>query len=193
MVKRAIIIAGPNGVGKTTFAKEYLKKYRLKYISADEMADNLSNGDIREVELEAGRQFFEEIDKAMESGESFIVESTLSGLTFRRIINRLRDLGYSISIIFIFLKFPEVCVARIKERSRKGGHHVPERDVIRRFYRSITNFWNMYKDMVGRWYLISNSTQQFIEVALGEGKDYSISEEVLFNSFFGYVREKNEG
>lgn len=107
---------------------------------------------------------------------------------------------YSSSVIFNYpfivhllsRETPKVFVARIKERVRKCGHHVPERDKIRHFYRSIINFWKIYKDMVDRWYLISDSTQQFIEVALRKGKDYSISEEMLFNSFSDNVGEKDE-
>ena len=44
MSKRAVIIAGPNGSGKTTFANEYLKVYKFDYISADEIANEIGPG-----------------------------------------------------------------------------------------------------------------------------------------------------
>jgi predicted ABC-type ATPase len=90
MEKKAIIIAGANGVGKTTFALEYIKEYDLRYISADAIADRMSPGNLREVAIQAGKQFFADLDESIKFGESFIVESTLSGLGFRRIINSLR-------------------------------------------------------------------------------------------------------
>ena len=73
---------------------------------------------------------------------------------------------------------------------RKGGHNVPDEDVIRRFYRSIDNFWNIYRLKADRWYLICNSTAQFVEVALGGENEYSVSEERLFEKFRGIVGQK---
>lgn len=55
---------------------------------------------------------------------------------------------------------------------------------------TIANFWNLYKFMANRWYLICNSTSQFIEVAIGQGNEYSVSEEHLFDEFRGIVGQK---
>ncbi len=38
--KRVIIIAGPNGSGKTTFALEYTAIYGFQYLGADAMLKN---------------------------------------------------------------------------------------------------------------------------------------------------------
>jgi predicted ABC-type ATPase len=75
---------------------------------------------------------------------------------------------------------------------RKGGHDVPDEDVIRRFHRSVENFWHLYKNMADRWYLICNSTPHFIEVAIGQGNNYSVSDEHLFNEFINMVGQQNE-
>ncbi len=192
MEKRAIIVAGPNGAGKTTFAKEYLKEHDIPYISADAIAEQMSDGDIREVALTAGRKFFSELYGAIESGKSFIVETTLSGLSFRRVLQQMKRASYTITIIYIYLETPEFCVARIEERTRSGGHHVPDADVIRRFYRSIANFWKMYKIEADRWYLICNSTQQFVEVARGQREGHSIIEERLYDSFLETIGSEDE-
>jgi len=183
MEKKAIIVAGPNGAGKTTFAREYLKENDIPYISADAIAEQISDGDIQKVALKAGKMFFSELDNTIEAGGNFIVETTLSGLSFLRIIKRMKAASYTITIVYIYLGTPEICVARIKERTRKGGHHVPDGDVIRRFHRSIANFWKKYKIEADRWYLICNSTQQFVDVAMGQKEEHSIVEERLYASF----------
>ena len=37
--KRLIIVGGPNGSGKTTFAKQYAKEHGIEYLGADEIVD----------------------------------------------------------------------------------------------------------------------------------------------------------
>jgi len=192
MEKHAVIIAGPNGVGKTTFAKEYCREHKLKYISADMIAERLNPENLQKVAIKAGRLFFKEIYECIEKGNSFVVESTLSGISFKNVIKNLKDAEYSVSIIFVFLLSPENCIVRIDERVRQHGHWVPEKDVIRRFYRSIKNFWNLYRHIVDDWYLICNSTEQFVEVALGQKNDYSTSDEKTFSNFLEIVDKLNE-
>ena len=61
-MKEAYIIAGPNGSGKTTFAREFVKDVRLPFINADEIALRLAPEDLQKVRLEAGKLFFAEIN-----------------------------------------------------------------------------------------------------------------------------------
>ena len=190
MDRHAVIVAGPNGAGKTTFAREYLETHRYPYISADDIADGMHADTLEEVRIQAGRRFFEQVAAQIVNRESFVVESTLSGLTFRRVIKQLKEAGYSVSIAFIFLRTAEACCARIRERVRKGGHPVAEPDIRRRFPRSIKNFWNEYRHLADRWHLFYNGGVQFHEVALGEGDAFKVRDEDLFDVFLGVVSEE---
>jgi predicted ABC-type ATPase len=89
-----------------------------------------------------------------------------------------------VEIIFIFLENERMALERIRERVMKGGHSVPDEDVIRRFKRSKTNFWNIYKNIADNWYLFYNSEDTFEEIAFGEEKNYVIINEDIFNLFF---------
>jgi predicted ABC-type ATPase len=40
--KELVIIAGANGVGKTTFARAFLQEYDYEFLNADEIAKTLS-------------------------------------------------------------------------------------------------------------------------------------------------------
>lgn len=191
MERRAVVVAGPNGAGKTTFALEYIETHSLPYLSADVIAESLSPRPIDEVRLQAGRQFFEQITSQIESGVSFVVESTLSGVTFKDILRQLKEAEYRILIVFIFLRSPELCIARIQERVRKGGHAVEETDIRRRFSRSIRNFWQEYRRLSNRWHLFYNGGAQFHEVALGEGDSLEVRDEGLFHQFLGMAEEKS--
>ena len=191
MQRRAVVVAGPNGAGKTTFVLEYVNAHPLLYISADLIAEGMAPRAIDEVRVEAGRRFFRQVTSQIEAGTSFVVESTLSGLTFQRILKALREAEYRVLIVFVFLRNPELCIARIQERVRKGGHGVDEADIRRRFSRSIKNFWHNYRHMADRWHLFYNGGAQFHEVALGAGDSLEVRDEGLFDLFLGLAGEKS--
>ena len=191
MSSHIVVVAGPNGCGKTTFVREYLESYPYPYISADDIAETMDSDSIDDVRFEAGREFFTQVDAHLSNGDNFIVESTLSGLMFKKVLNKAREASYDISILFIFLGSPEACVARIQERVRKGGHSIPDIDVRRRFPRSIINFWNTYRTFSHRWHLFYNGGVQFHEVALGEGDIIEIRDEDLFEVFLNLAQQKD--
>lgn len=189
--KQLTVIAGPNGSGKTTFAQEFLSQTPQRYLSADLIASQLAPDDPASAEMAAGRVFLQRLAQFIAGSNNFLVESTLSGRGFRRALEKAKLAGFEITIVFVYLDSADTCVARVQERVRKGGHHVPEADVRRRFYRSLSNFWQIYRNFANQWVLIYNAVTGFQHVASGSAGATSIRDETLFNLFLERAGEKS--
>jgi predicted ABC-type ATPase len=183
MPRQFIVVAGPNGSGKTTLAQEYLSVHAGLYLGADAIAEELSPGSPERVQVTAGRRFLNAVEEALKADRSLVIESTLSGRSFGRIIESARQRGFVITIVFLFLDSADTCVARVKERKRKGGHDVPEADVRRRFGRSLRNFWNRYRFLSDDWLMVYNAGSDFQDVACGTQESVSVRDETLFANF----------
>lgn len=153
MSKKIIIIAGPNGAGKTTFARSFLPQEAQcpRFINADLIAAGLSPFAPEAAALKAGRLMLEEIADCARSGESFAFETTLAGLGYLGHIQRWRAQGYHVSLFFLSLPNADSAVARVAERVRQGGHHVPEDVIRRRFAAGLRNLERVYKPAVDAW------------------------------------------
>lgn len=182
-MKELIIIAGANGSGKTTFSVDILEKTGYYFLNADEIERELIVS-----KLQAGKEFFRRLENLVEAERNFVLESTLSGNYLVKFIEHAREIGYSIKIVYVFLENPQDCIQRIRLRVKLGGHFVPDDDVIRRYYRSKANFWNIYKNLADEWVMIYNSTDEEPQrVAIGTGENFVVELENLFHNFINDI------
>ena len=187
-MKQVFIIAGPNGCGKTTLADKLVEEFKLPFINADNIALELSpDGDVEKVKIQAGKLFLNRVKDHIREHKSFVVETTLSGKYFIKIIEELNRKKFTVILIYISIASPEEAVNKVKQRVKKGGHFVPEEDIIRRFGRSKSNFWNIYKELVDSWKIFFSVEENFMPVAFGEKKRYDIVDDGLFESFLSDI------
>jgi predicted ABC-type ATPase len=159
---RCIIIAGPNGSGKTTFARYYLPGIAglIHFINADLIAGGMSPLRPSLAALTAGRLVLRELGRLVEARAEFAFESTLSGLQYAKRIADWKRQGYLIEIVYLRLASHQLALSRVAARVRQGGHDVPRADVIRRFKRSWTNFCDVYQALADRWAIYENSASK---------------------------------
>jgi len=119
--KVAYIIAGPNGSGKTTFAKEFLQGLDYPFLNADEIALQLSPQNASKARLTAGKMFLAQLNEYIQAGRSFLFESTLAGGYLNNYIKTLKDHGFRVEIIYLILDSIEEGEYRIAVRVAKGG------------------------------------------------------------------------
>lgn len=97
------LIAGCNGAGKTTFAKEFLptEVKCLRFLNADELARGISPLKPSAGAVRAARLLLTQVDECLRRRETFALESTLSGKTYIRLFQRARRLGYEIELHYL--------------------------------------------------------------------------------------------
>jgi predicted ABC-type ATPase len=170
-IKRIVIIAGPNGAGKTTFAREFLPTDAElpNFVNADLIAAGLSPFAPDLAAFKACRIMLETIADYVQRGESFSFETTLSGLTYARMIPLWRSSGYLVKLFFLSLPNVEMAFERVATRVIQGGHNVPEVVIPRRFVHGIENF-ERYKLLVDSWQLYDNSGAPTVLLDEGQNK-----------------------
>ena len=180
------ILAGANGSGKSTIAKVLLPTVGIVYVNPDDIARELNPSDFDAVKIAAGRETLRRIDELMARGASFAIETTLSGLSYVKMIKRARQSGYEIILAYVYVDSSDVCIARIASRVKNGGHSVPDADVRRRYARSKRNFLCVYAPLADHWTLYYNGGSDITLVAHGNGCLSVLSQE-RFDAFKGDV------
>lgn len=165
-----MIIAGPNGAGKTSFANEYLSsELRFDFVNADEIARNVpAEFSTQEIsEIRAGRIMLERIEELVATRADFAIETTLASLIYAKKIPDWRELGYTVSLIYLRLPTVQDSLARVKKRVQAGGHDIPEEVIRRRFSKSNQYFEQMYKSLVDEWQLWESLEGEFTKIDTG--------------------------
>jgi len=120
--------------------------------------------------LEAGRIALAQREAHLAAGQSFGVETTLTGHSEINLMRRARASGYRVNLVFVGLDDVQLSASRVQARVRDGGHNVPMADVLRRFDRSMTNL-SIAMTIADRSYVIDNSgTRRRLLLSYENGK-----------------------
>lgn len=163
------VVGGPNGAGKSTIASAILPEgFQVeRFVNADLIAQSLGPYSSESAAFRAGRMMLQRIRGLYSRRERFGFESTLASRTFAPFLRDAQESGYLVHIAYLWLSSVELALDRIHVRVLRGGHDVPEETVRRRYYRSVTNFFDLYQPLANTWLLCDNSRSELVEVARG--------------------------
>lgn len=129
-MKTYTIIGGVNGTGKSSFTGVLKERSTdLGYIvDVDRITVEVGGNP-----LAGGKAALNKIRECIEKGVSFTQETTLSGYKTEATAKQVKELGYHVRLFYIGLDTLGESLSRIENRVRRGGHHIPQDDVTRRF------------------------------------------------------------
>lgn len=155
-----IVIAGPNGSGKTSVTSRLLKHEWVEdsvYINPDIVAkDIFGDWNSKEAVLKAANYCAEWRETCLAKKQSLIFETVMSADDKVDYIMRAKEAGFFIRVFFIATANPTINASRIAGRVMKGGHDVPITKIISRYRKSIINCMKVSSN-VDRLYIYDNS------------------------------------
>jgi predicted ABC-type ATPase len=155
-----IVIAGPNGSGKTSTTRLVIKHEwadQCVYINPDEIAQT-KFGDWNDVNaVRQAVEYCEEWrEQLLRDHKDFIFETVLSSDGKVDFLKRAKEEGYFIRMFFICTESPTINAARIANRVMEGGHDVPIQKIISRYEKTIVNAVKVMR-FADRAYFYDNS------------------------------------
>ena len=180
MSKQLYIIAGCNGVGKTTASFTILPEvlHCKEFINADEIAKGLSPFQPESVAMQAGRIMLARMDELLQKGETFAFETTLATKSYKQKIEWAQANGYEVTLLFFWLRNVTMAKERVAQRVAEGGHSIPSETIERRYHNGIANLFAIYMNMVDICYIFDNSEGERTPIA----KKYKGGKEIIYNT-----------
>lgn len=141
------IIAGPNGSGKSTAYSMMSAEEpagSIWIINPDALAARIASHEglalLPDANLEAVRRIEAWLYASVAAHQTVGVETVLSTDKYRALVGKAKAQGFRIRAIFVFLDNADMNVERVRIRTTKGGHAVPEDKIRQRWPRSFDNF-----------------------------------------------------
>ena len=170
-----IVIAGPNGSGKTSVTSKILHHEWMEdsvYINPDIVAqERFGDWNSKEAIMQAVKYCEDWREQCLKKKQSLIFETVLSADDKIDYIERAKNAGFFVRLFFVCTESPSINAARIAQRVIKGGHDVPITKIVSRYQKSILNC-KYISTKVDRTYLYDNSidnAEQRLLIRLSDG------------------------
>lgn len=141
MSKNLYLFAGVNGVGKSTMYNSQIEegiKQSIR-INTDEIVRTFGDWKNNADQIKAAKIAIKLRNHCFEEGKSFNEETTLTGKTILKTIDKAKELGYKIYLYYIGVDSPEIAKERVRNRVLKGGHDISSEVIEKRYYESLEN------------------------------------------------------
>jgi len=113
-MSRLTLIAGPDGAGKSTLARQ--AGFEGAFVNADDIAWTINPEASEAVALAAGRETLAQLAALIHERRDVVYETTLSGNTALRVVDRAKTAGYTIEAVFVAVPSADLAIGRMTQR-----------------------------------------------------------------------------
>ena len=173
---RLYIISGCNGSGKTTASYTLLPELLdcSEFVNSDEFAKSLAPFHPETAYITASRYMLKKLRYLFTRREDFCIETTLATRSLLKTVRMAQDQGYFVTVVYLWLRSPEIAVKRVAARVEAGGHDVAPDVIRRRYYTGLEYFFDLYAPVCDKWMLVDNSEADFRIIAEGSAKGTTV-------------------
>lgn len=157
-----IVIAGPNGSGKTTITQQLKQTpwwQGVTFVNPDEIAQQDGGWDNPDAIKRAADKAEKLRDALLVERKSFAFETVFSTDEKVEFLARAVSANYFVRFFFVGTDHPRINAARIMDRHLLLGHSVPIPKIADRYFKSIANAAIIAHPME-RFYLYDNSADK---------------------------------
>ncbi len=173
---RMYIISGCNGSGKTTASYTLLPELLdcSEFVNSDEFAKSLAPFHPETAYITASRYMLKKLRYLFTRREDFCIETTLATRSLLKTVRMAQDQGYFVTVVYLWLRSPDIAVKRVAARVEAGGHDVAPDVIRRRYYTGLEYFFDLYAPVCDKWMLVDNSEADFRIIAEGSTKGTTV-------------------
>lgn len=129
----------PNGAAKSTLCQTRVApSFAGPFINADIIQRDELKDPAMEASYRAAKIAHDRRCEMLDAGRSFATGTVFSHPSKLEIINGARARGFIVMVMHVGVDGAGLSVARVKERTREGGHDVPEEKIRARYERGQT-------------------------------------------------------
>ena len=133
-------IVGPSGAGKSTLFSIITEDIKGTFrINTDEIVKKIGNWKNESDQIKSAKIAIKLRNEYIEKGLSFNEETTLTGKTILKLIDKLKSKNYKLHLFYVGINSVDIAKERIKNRVLRGGHDIPDKIVEKRYNESLEN------------------------------------------------------
>jgi predicted ABC-type ATPase len=177
------VIAGPNGIGKTTLRYNLIPQ-NTPVINSDEIAKQTRAAGVTiNIQEFSNREASKLVNEQIEKRNSFAFETNLCDSDTWNFLIELQKTGYQLNVFFISTNDLAILNKRIAERVQTGDHYVRPDVVKERYLKSLQLLKHNYQkpDVL---YLLDNSKEITLMAKFQSGKVVFLAEKLP-----GWIKE----
>jgi len=156
-----LVIAGPNGSGKTTITTRLRSEHwseNVEYLNPDDIArDRFGDWNSSTAVMQAAEWTRARREELLKARAGIAFETVFSAPDKVDFLRRASEAGYFTRVFFVSTTSPRINAARVTNRVMTGGHTVPIEKIISRYSGSMGNLAAAI-ELADRVYLYDNST-----------------------------------